>query len=101
MFKAFKLATSIPFPDLRLQRADDGTISYDINVLQNLCAENGINADLIASSEDNVSELLIAWYVSWRRSGGDADQTMEQLLAEISTEDEHGLINVQRGGGLQ
>lgn len=66
-------------------------VSFEISVIEKLCRSNDIDSDIFFNStEDNVSELIVNWYVEHIKSGGDRDAVADDLIAETIAEDESG-----------
>ena len=59
--------------------------------IRKICEASGLPIELFTdTSEDNVSQLIVAWYEQHRRSGGDPDPVAEDLIAEAVIEHTHG-----------
>lgn len=81
----------VEFSDLRLQRDADGSVSFDLSVIERICAASGLPVEALTESpEDNVSELIIGWYKAHRADGGAADPVADDLIAEVAAEDAAG-----------
>ena len=81
----------LAFSALKLARDADGHVSFDWSPIQKICAASQINVEFFSDGpEDNVSALLVAWYIEHRARGGDADPVAEDLFAETLAEDALG-----------
>lgn len=81
----------LPFSALNLQRDADGHISFDIGVIKQICDASGLPLAMFTESpEDNLAQLVMAWYARHRESGGDPDPVVEDLIAEVIAEDSAG-----------
>ncbi|ODU08046.1 MAG: hypothetical protein ABS84_14990 [Rubrivivax sp. SCN 71-131] len=84
----------LSFADLRLGRAADGSVSFDLAAIAQIERASGLHEGYFAERpEDAVAELITRWYSTHRAGGGAADPVAEDLLAEMRAED-------ARGGGL-
>lgn len=93
MSKTFVKLTSNTgsFAKLQLQRdPQTGDLTFSQSAIEQLCADNGIDAAQILSSEDNTSGLIVAWYAAHIAAGGEPDGVAEDLLSEVRAEDEFG-----------
>lgn len=80
----------VEFGALALRRTDAG-VSFDWHVIGRVCAASGIDLALLRDTpEDNVADLIVAWYAEHLRRGGEPDPVAEQLAAEVRAEDGHG-----------
>lgn len=87
----------IEFDALQLARdAQTGDIHLDMDVLR---AVADANPGVRIETEDDICGVLVAWYRAHRAAGGDADQTMEQIAAEVEAEDRIGAWRVQIATG--
>lgn len=81
----------LSFAALRLGRAADGSVSFDLAALARIERASGLPEGYFASQpEDAVAELVTRWYSAHRAAGGVPDPVAEDLLAEMRAEDEHG-----------
>lgn len=79
-------------------------VSFDWAPIEAICKLSGIDIRMFSETpEDNVSELILQWYMEHRQRGGAADPVQEQLIAEVLAEaaagGQAGVIS--HGGGLQ
>lgn len=81
----------IEFSDLRLQRDADGAVSFDWTPIERICAASNLPVEVLRDGpEDNVSGLIMQWYMTHRAAGGDPDPVQEDLIAEVRAEDAAG-----------
>lgn len=67
-----------------------GDLSFNWEPIEEICAASGIDLDaLIEESEENLSELLLAWYEAHLAAGGEADPVQEALRSEAEEEARH------------
>ena len=90
-----KLTLNIPpeisFNDLELKQESDGTLSFSLEPINQLCKANGIDiAIIINENEDNVAGLLVAWYEIHRVNHGLLNDTAERMIQEVLLEDALG-----------
>ena len=83
----------LDFEALKLTRGPKGT-TFDC-----WAPIQGIDVDLLRSSEDNVTSLTVDWYVVHLKLGGAPDPVMEQLFAEVDAGDERDAASVQASTG--
>ena len=71
------------------------TTSFDWHPIEAICAANGIDITLFRDGpEDNVASLMVAWYVTHRKQGGEKDSVVEELIREAVCEEAMGLYRV-------
>ena len=70
--------------DLALELDDAGGLHYLPDAMERLCAANGIDSTTALSVDDVACDLIARWYVQHREEGGERDQTMEAVLANLS-----------------
>lgn len=80
----------VSFSDLALTRGADGALSFDWSPIHRVCEASGLDADIIGSSEDNLSAFLGQWYGAHLAAGGNRDAAMDELLGEAVIEDARG-----------
>lgn len=80
------IPADIEFEHLNVHREADGRVTFDADVLEAILDASGIG-DL---TEDDVSALVVQWYIVHRRDGGAPNATMEEMLQGVLAEDEHG-----------
>ena len=93
-----QLKISIPqninFNDLKLGRSPNGGITFDAEIINAICEASGIDPKVFwESHEDNMAGLIIEWYASHLKNGGEHDPVADELIAETMAED-------QLGGGI-
>lgn len=76
----------VSFSDLGLTRTAKG-LSFDWAPIRKICEASNID---IPATEENITSFLAAWYFSHLEHGGPKDPVMEDLLEEISLEDQFG-----------
>jgi hypothetical protein len=92
----------LKFSDLKMTR-DPVTldVEFEWEPIEAICAASGIDAAIFRDQhEDNVAELINAWYAMHREAGGDPDLVQEQLLAEAQAESVAGIAGVQSGPAM-
>lgn len=81
----------LDFADLHLMRETDGSLSFDWDVIERICAASDMPVELLRDGpEDNVAGLMMAWYAEHRQRGGAADPVAEDLIGEVRAEDAAG-----------
>lgn len=91
-----RLKISIPpdidFSMLKLVRdTSTGGVTFSWDTIERICEYNQLDIAMFRDQhEDNIAELLVAWYTQHIASGGEPDPVAEDLLAEVKEEDEHG-----------
>lgn len=82
----------IRFADLKLARnPDTGAVSFDWAPIERICAASNLPIKALREGpEDNVSGLIVSWYMAHRQAGGDADPVADDLIAEALAEDKAG-----------
>jgi hypothetical protein len=64
-----------------------GDLSFNWEPVEQICVASGLDLDaLIEESEENLSELIQAWYEAHLAAGGAADPVQETLLREAEAE---------------
>jgi len=87
----FAIPSNIAFEDLRLTRENDGSIAFDIGVIERICEASNVSSELLLKQhEDVVTGFLAKWYSVHRAHGGQPDPVMEDLIAEAKIEDQAG-----------
>lgn len=86
-----QIPDTVKFSDLNLQRDADGHVSFDWAPIEAICEASGLDQEhLKEGPEDNVSGLIIQWYIAHRQDGGTKDATAEDLIAEVEVEEAFG-----------
>jgi len=81
----------LSFGDLKLSRNADGSVSFDLAVIERICTVSDLPVALFLDApEDNVSGLIVAWYEAHRQQGGAPDMVAEDLIAEVIAEEQAG-----------
>jgi hypothetical protein len=84
----------IDFGDLALERDPvSHTLFFDYAVLARVCDANGF-APASLSDEDISCSLIGEWYVQHIGEGGAPDDTMEQILGELSRAADNGSAEI-------
>lgn len=84
-----RVPSDLPFSALNLARDPDGAVSMDVDTLVRICELNGFPPQLL-ENEDNLAQLVNAWYQAHLAAGGAPDQVQEELIAEALAEDAAG-----------
>lgn len=59
--------------------------------MERICAASGLPVEMFRDApEDNVSGLVVAWYLVHRRHGGEPDPVADDLFAEVLAEEMAG-----------
>lgn len=74
----FEIPAEINFLELGLHQNDDGHFVYNMTIFKKFLAHNGLSIDQI--SQDDVENILVAWYFDHRQKGGEPDWCMEQVV---------------------
>ena len=62
-------------------------VSFDWSPIEAICQLSHIDVAIFRDQhEDNVSSLIVAWYIEHLQRGGAPDAVQEQLLAEVQAE---------------
>ncbi|WP_296210766.1 helix-turn-helix transcriptional regulator [Psychrobacter sp. UBA3480] len=77
-----EIPPEISFLDLGLHKDDDSAITYKLSVLNSMLAYNNIKLSQL--TQDDVESLLVMWYISHRKNGGDPDMTAERLFNAVA-----------------
>jgi hypothetical protein len=81
----------LDFAALKLARDADGSVSFEWGPIERLCAVNGLDIEIFRDGpEDNISGLVVAWYLAHLEQGGAPDPVQDDLIAEAMAEDEFG-----------
>ncbi len=81
----------VKFDDLNLSMESDGTISFNTDVINNICRASGVDIRAFEDGpEENLSELINAWYKAHLKNGGDKNAVMESMIDEARLENESG-----------
>lgn len=74
-----------------MKRIGNHILDFDIGVIKQICDASGLPLTMFTESpEDNLAQLVMAWYARHRESGGDPDPVVEDLIAEVIAEDSAG-----------
>lgn len=91
MLTTITIPEEVDFSDLSLSREPDGSVSFDMAVVEKICRASGIPIALLRDGpEDSVSGLLVAWYHAHLAQGGDRDLVADDLIAEAVIEESAG-----------
>lgn len=93
MKKELKISipAGISFADLKLDRSATGSITFDANTINKICEHSGIDPKMLwESREDNMAGLIVEWYASHLKNGGEHDPVADDLIAEALAEDDLG-----------
>lgn len=83
----------VTFADLKLTRDTDGMVSFDWSPVELICKASNVPVEILKEGpEDNVSNLLIAWYESHIASGGERDPVADDIIGEAIIEQHHGQL---------
>lgn len=77
-----EIPPEISFLDLSLHKDDDGVITYKLSVLNLMLEHNNIKLSQL--TQDDLESLLVMWYISHRKNGGDPDMTAERLFNAVA-----------------
>jgi antitoxin component of RelBE/YafQ-DinJ toxin-antitoxin module len=81
----------LEFSELRLARDIDGSVTFDLSVIERICKASGLPIEIFVDApEDNVSSLIVNWYQAHRQHGGEPDPVAEDLIAEVLAEEKTG-----------
>ncbi|MFT7681268.1 MAG: hypothetical protein ACI935_000715 [Moritella dasanensis] len=73
----------ISFDSLGLELDDDGSISFDIETLEAVAFESGIDVALL--DEDYVLQVLLISFYQWHRvHDGELNRVMEDIIAQAN-----------------
>lgn len=73
----------ISFDSLGLELDDDGSISFDIETLEAVALESGI--DVVLLDEDYVLQVLLISFYQWHRvQNGDVNAVMEDIIEQAN-----------------
>jgi len=79
------------FADLHLTREADGSVSFDWDVIERICAASSLPVELLRDGpESNVAGLMMTWYQAHIDRGGAADPVAEDMIGEVRAEDAAG-----------
>jgi len=86
-----EIPSDLAFSDLHLTREPDGSVSFDWNVIEQICEANDIAPETFMDApEENVANLLMGWYYKHRALGGESDPVAESLATEVAMEELSG-----------
>jgi hypothetical protein len=96
-----RIPAEIEFADLCLEReAETGDLLLDWEPIDEICDASEIEVEVFTeASEESLIALLLAWYAEHRRHGGESDQVMEMILAEMQAEQQYGIAAGRGGSG--
>jgi hypothetical protein len=78
-----KLPEGYTFADLKLRRCDDAAIDLDMDLVQRICAINGLDfAKVLQNPGPVVTSILTVWYKNHLADGGEPDALMEELKTQ-------------------
>lgn len=81
----------VSFADLKLQRHTDGAVSFEWGPITRICEASDIDPALFrAGPPDNVSALIVHWYIHHLEQGGERDPIQDDLIAETLAEEAAG-----------
>lgn len=66
-------------------------VSFRWDIIARLCVDSGIDPEIFKDGpEDNVSQMIVAWYREHLARGGARDAVQDDLIAEAADEDDFG-----------
>lgn len=75
---------NLSFADLELKRDHDGRVSYNTQIIAQVCELNALDSRMLFESDENVvARLIVIWYAQHRAVGGAFDSVAEDLIVEI------------------
>ncbi|MGP5057703.1 helix-turn-helix domain-containing protein [Psychrobacter celer] len=77
-----EIPPEINFLELGLHKDDDGTMTYNMNVLKSLLSHNSIELEQL--TQDDVESLIVTWYINHRKNGGEPDMCAEHLFNAVT-----------------
>lgn len=81
----------LEFTDLRLTRDPSGSVTFDMGAIERICEASHLEIEIfIDAPEDNVSGLIVSWYLAHKKRGGKPDTVAEDLIAEVLAENQAG-----------
>jgi len=89
------IPADIEFEHLNVRREPDGSVTFDHEVVEAILDASDISEE---PTEDEVSGLIVQWYVFHRSHGGEPNAVMEDLLKETRLEDERRQNTSHRPG---
>ena len=89
----------VNFDDLQLTMDADGYISFNTDVIAQICRASGVDIRVFEDGpEGNLSEFINTWYRAHQSNGGEKHPVMEAMISEVEIEDLHGQ-HVSHGAG--
>lgn len=89
-----KFKISIPdgmsFDNLDLKQEANGDITFNTEPLEAIFKFNGLNGSDFISFEENISPLLVNWYLVHRKNNGKINHFAENLITEVILEESSG-----------
>lgn len=88
---AITIPDGLDFSELKLARDADGMVSFDWTPIARICEASNLDISVLRDQpEDNVAELITAWYLEHLERGGAPDPVQEDLINEARLENAHG-----------
>lgn len=84
-----QIPDGVTFEDLELTREADGSVTFNLDVIEAIREASGLPAGAF-DDEDDLASLIIGWYTAHRELGGEPNEAAEELIAEAAAEDSSG-----------
>jgi hypothetical protein len=81
---AVRLVPEVSFAELQLTVAADGRVLFLPAPLGEFALRNGLDPEVVLTSEDESCELIAAWYYAHIEAGGDEDPAVEAVFRRLS-----------------
>jgi hypothetical protein len=89
------------FADLALEREPvTRRLRFAPAPLAQLCRANGLDPATTFADEDLACWLICEWYLAHLEAGGEPDQIVEDILAEVAELEATGIAALQPGTGI-
>lgn len=83
------IPNGVTFADLELTREADGSLTFNLDVIEEIRVASGLPADAF-NDEDDLASLIIGWYHAHLECGGARNEAADELIAEAEAEEAAG-----------
>lgn len=84
-----QIPDGLDFADLELTREADGSVTFNLDVIEHIREASGLPADAF-DDENDLASLIIGWYTAHLELGGEPNEAADELIAEAAAEEGAG-----------
>lgn len=84
-----QIPDGLDFGDLELTREADGSVTFNLDVIEEIRVASNLPADAF-NDEGDLADLIIGWYAAHLELGGTRNEAADELIAEAEAEEAAG-----------